>query len=126
MGGEGPRRPTVVVWQFCIHTSTAGEAVTMITRFLHAEFDIRFHGNSVAVNLCGNYYPSLCAPPEDYEFVDWVSSRIIKRDMPYHEVLQRFEQRLLGTLQEADVWMCSIPVIFCKLLHDVARVQQGV
>eukprot|EP00929_Paragymnodinium_shiwhaense_P051972 TRINITY_DN26074_c0_g1_i1.p1 TRINITY_DN26074_c0_g1~~TRINITY_DN26074_c0_g1_i1.p1 ORF type:complete len:710 (+),score=117.28 TRINITY_DN26074_c0_g1_i1:76-2205(+) len=114
-------RKRIVVWQFCIHTSTAGEAVTMISRFLSKEVEVVWKGNSVAHQLCGNYDPSLCAPPENVEFIDWLADRFEKQDMPYGDIVQKFTERLLPQLMEADVWMCSIPAIWCQLLADVGR-----
>eukprot|EP00931_Biecheleriopsis_adriatica_P123432 TRINITY_DN98479_c0_g1_i1.p1 TRINITY_DN98479_c0_g1~~TRINITY_DN98479_c0_g1_i1.p1 ORF type:complete len:697 (+),score=140.47 TRINITY_DN98479_c0_g1_i1:48-2138(+) len=119
--GGGTARPHIVVWQFCIHTSTAGEAVTMITRFLHEDYNVEFWGNSLATQLCSNYRPSLCATGRNLEFLDWLSARFEQEDTPYEELSQRFQKELLPELSKADVWMCSIPAVWCRLLADAGR-----
>lgn len=118
--GSLPARPRVIVWQFCIHTSTAGEALTMIRRFLHKEFDVQFRGNSVAVTLCKNYEPHLCAQGEKLEFLDRLVDRLMA-DEAYEQLSQDFTSRMLPELVQADVWMCSIPAVWCRLLFDAAR-----
>ncbi|CAE7707530.1 unnamed protein product [Symbiodinium pilosum] len=75
LGSRLSQRRHLVVWQFCIHTSTAGEAVTMITRFLNDDYNIEFRGNSLATQLCANYRPSLCASGRNLHFLDWLSAR---------------------------------------------------
>ncbi|CAJ1351401.1 unnamed protein product, partial [Effrenium voratum] len=107
----------LVVWQFCIHTSTAGEAVTMINRFL-PDFAVEFWGNSLAMQLCSNYQPPLCASGRNMEFLDWLSARFEAEDTPYVELSNRFQEELLPELSRADVWMCSIPAVWCRLLWD--------
>eukprot|EP00434_Breviolum_minutum_P029710 symbB.v1.2.026265.t1/scaffold2611.1/size89775/9 len=116
--GSGPRR--LVVWQFCIHTSTAGEAVTMITRFLRDDFQIQWLGNSLAPQLCVNYQPALCADGRNREFLDWMCDRFEAADTSYKELSERFQEELLPQLSKADVWMCSIPAVWCRLLWDAA------
>eukprot|EP00933_Yihiella_yeosuensis_P033557 TRINITY_DN27235_c0_g1_i1.p1 TRINITY_DN27235_c0_g1~~TRINITY_DN27235_c0_g1_i1.p1 ORF type:complete len:687 (+),score=79.33 TRINITY_DN27235_c0_g1_i1:83-2143(+) len=116
--GSGPSRPHIVVWQFCIHTSTAGEAVTMITRFLKEDYDVEFRGNSLARQICKNYYPSMCAEGRHREFLEWLSGRFEYSDTPYEELSTRFQSEMLPELSQADVWMCSIPAVWCRLLAD--------
>lgn len=119
--GRGAARPRLDVWQFCIHSSTAGEAVTMITRFLGAAYEVIFHGNSLAFQLCGNYEPPLCAQGRNAEFLDWLADRFIAKDAAYSELTERFQRELLPELLQADVWMCSIPAVWCRLLGDAAQ-----
>lgn len=118
--GLGSGRRQLVVWQFCIHASTAGEAVTMITRFLHDDYGGVFLGNSLATQLCRNYQPSLCATGRNLQFLTWLSERFEESDTPYAELSDRFQQELLPELSKADVWMCSIPAVWCRLLWDAA------
>lgn len=116
--GGGARRPRLSVWQFCIHTSTAGEAVTMISRFLSDSYEVEFRGNSIAFQLCGNYEPSLCARGRNAEFLDWLADRFIAKDTSYDALSQEFRKTLLPELLQADVWMCSIPAVWCRLLAE--------
>eukprot|EP00439_Symbiodinium_sp_Y106_P036533 s2264_g4.t1 len=122
--GEGrlrgsPSRPHLVVWQFCIHASTAGEAVTMITRFLHDDYNVEFRGNSLATKMCRNYRPMLCAEGRNFEFLGWVYK--VGSSMPFPELSKAFRQEMMPQLSRADVWMCSIPAVWCWLLWDAAQ-----
>ncbi|CAK0823521.1 unnamed protein product [Prorocentrum cordatum] len=78
--GGGPERPRVSVWQFCIHTSTAGEAVTMIGRFLRGSYDVEFRGNSIAFQLCNNYSPSMCARGQVASFLEQLFAQFQDED----------------------------------------------
>ncbi|CAE7514041.1 RPL37A [Symbiodinium natans] len=111
----------LIVWQFCIHTSTAGEAVTMISRFLRDDYSIEFRGNSLAMQLCANYRPSLCASGRNREYLDWLSARLEAEDASFSELSSSFRQEMMPQLSEADVWMCSIPAVWCRLLWDAAQ-----
>ncbi|CAE7301556.1 unnamed protein product [Symbiodinium sp. CCMP2456] len=119
--GLGAPKQHLVVWQFCIHTSTAGEAVTMITRFLHDDYRIEFRGNSLAMQLCANYRPSLCASGRNREYLDWLSARFEAEDAAFSELSESFQKEMMPQLAEADVWMCSIPAVWCWLLWDAAK-----
>lgn len=119
--GAGPTPPRIIVWQFCIHTSTAGEALTMISRHLSHDFRVEFRGNSVAFQLCGNYEPSLCAKGRAAEFLDWLATRVMTNDIPYAQLSKKFHDEMRAELLQADVWMCSIPAVWCQMLMDAAK-----
>merc|ERR1719491_1924464 len=93
----------------------------MISRFLGHEFDVEFRGNSVAFTLCGNYEPSLCATGKNAKYLDWLATQVMTNDVPYAELSQGFQKEMLGELLEADVWMCSIPAVWCQMLSDAAQ-----
>jgi len=93
----------------------------MISRFLREDYDVVWRGNSVAGQLCSNYQPSLCATGKNFEFLNWLSNRFELSDTPYEELSTRFQEELLPELSLADVWMCSIPAVWCRLLADAGR-----
>lgn len=93
----------------------------MITRHLSDAYEVVFMGNSIAHTLCGNYWPSLCAQGRNAKFLDWMSDRFMEGSTPYSELSQNFQDELLPELSQADVWMCSIPAIWCRLLADASR-----
>ena len=38
------------------------------------DFAVEFWGNSLAMQLCSNYQPPLCASGRNMEFLDWLSA----------------------------------------------------
>lgn len=95
----------------------------MITRFLGADYDVRFNGNSVAYPLCSNYSPNLCAEGATMQFLTQLAGQFEEGTSTYEALLGEFRAAMVGELSRADVWMCSIPAVWCRLLHDVAERQ---
>ena len=109
-------RPQIKIWQACIHTSTAGEALTMISRFLKDEFEVVFKGNSLATKICRNYDPHLCANEETARFLeDFTHARDLEEE---RERFQTSDLYMDGA-RRYDVLMCSIPVHWCQLYYGL-------
>mmetsp|Transcript_3389 Transcript_3389/g.6911 ORF Transcript_3389/g.6911 Transcript_3389/m.6911 type:complete len:274 (-) Transcript_3389:487-1308(-) len=108
----------LTIWQACIHSSTAGEAKTVIKEFLMHEFPVVFHGNSLATQLCGNY--GICASAEVSEelepLVMWGDG------VPFDSLVLQFQTTT--SFKEAlssDVIMCSIPAWWCSLFASASK-----
>lgn len=107
-------RPRVVIWQFDQHTSLAGEAKTMLTRFSSSTgVDVQFLGNSIAFSVCGNY--GLCGEHAFAEIVQGFLDRY-KKGEGFESVAEPFARALEPRVRQADVLMCSQPISWCRFL----------
>ena len=97
--GSGLRR--LVVWQFCIHTSTAGEAVTMITRCLAHRTKRRRHP------CCYPFFGRLCLAAS-HDFENHMIWHACCRSACFFRFLTRwFSDRMVGKLVGAAT-LCKL------------------